>query len=266
MHRMITADDGCRLWASSAGRGTPLIMCHGGPGLWDMFGDLAALLGPDVEAIRWDQRGCGRSERRGPYSVARSVADLDAVRRFFGFDTVSLLGHSWGAHLALRYALAHPDVVARLCYVSGTGLGNAWHVDYRRNLEARLGDRAAEPAGREAAIARWTAEFADPVRARVLAERMATPWFEVNYECNAALGAELRMLRETDLVEACRRLTVPTLILDGAEDIRPRRAVDSLERALPDVRRVTIEHAGHHPWLETPDEFRRALMGFLRRA
>jgi pimeloyl-ACP methyl ester carboxylesterase len=39
-----------------------------------MTGSLAAVLAPRLSVIRWDQRGCGRSERRGPYSVARCAA------------------------------------------------------------------------------------------------------------------------------------------------------------------------------------------------
>ncbi|MFI2202544.1 alpha/beta fold hydrolase [Streptomyces sp. NPDC020192] len=37
------------------------------------------------------------------------MADLDAVRRHFGLERMALLGHSWGAQLALSHALAHPD-------------------------------------------------------------------------------------------------------------------------------------------------------------
>ncbi|WP_329162061.1 alpha/beta fold hydrolase [Streptomyces sp. NBC_01717] len=59
----------------------PHVFCHGGPGISDFLGDLADLLTDRTTVHRWDQRGCGRSQRRGPYSVARSVADLDVVRR-----------------------------------------------------------------------------------------------------------------------------------------------------------------------------------------
>jgi proline iminopeptidase len=55
------------------------------------------------------------------------------------------------------------------------------------------------------------------------------------------------------------------LILDGDGDNRPRRAVDSLHRALPAVRRVTLAGAGHLPWVERPDEFRTAVADFLTR-
>ena len=128
----VTTEDGCHLWATATGDGPPLLLCHGGPGVWDMFADVAAMLSDRLRVIRWDQRGCGRSDRRGPYSMARTVADLDAVRRHFGLDRMALLGHSWGAQLALRYALDHPDRVSRLVYVSGVGLGWDWHPVYKR--------------------------------------------------------------------------------------------------------------------------------------
>jgi proline iminopeptidase len=280
--RPVVADDGLRLWATSVGRadaaGDPLLVCHGGPGLWDMFGDAAAMLRDDLRVIRWDQRGCGRSERRGPYSIARTLADLDAVRAHFGLDRVALLGHSWGAQLALRYALDHPERVSALVYVCGTGLGFGWHAQYQENLAARLGpvqDRVRElrvrnrtvDEDRELAVLRWSADFADPETAMGHAERMATPWLEVNYECNAVLGEEsLETWQEDTIVEECRRLTVPTLIIDGAKDIRPRSAVDSLAAALPSVTRVELPEVGHQPWLEDPEGFRAALLSFLSKS
>ena len=65
------------------------------------------------------------------------------------------------------------------------------------------------------------------------------------------------------LVAACRGLRVPKLILDGAEDPRPRWALDSLERALPDVTRLVLPAAGHVPWLEAPARFGPPLRAFL---
>ncbi|MEU4667468.1 hypothetical protein AB0F91_05725 [Amycolatopsis sp. NPDC023774] len=49
---LIPADDGCRLWTTAVGEGETVILCHGGPGLWDMFGDLAAALATRLRAIR----------------------------------------------------------------------------------------------------------------------------------------------------------------------------------------------------------------------
>ena len=55
----VSMDDGCRLWASVNGTGAPLVLCHGGPGLWNNLEALEALLADRVTVIRYDQRGCG---------------------------------------------------------------------------------------------------------------------------------------------------------------------------------------------------------------
>ncbi|WP_329458410.1 alpha/beta fold hydrolase [Streptomyces sp. NBC_01497] len=276
----VVADDGVRLWAVRAadGPGAPVILCHGGPGIWDTLQAPAALLG-GRPVVRWDQRGCGRSERRGPYTVARSIADLDAVRRASGWERAVLVGHSWGAQLALLYALERPDRVRALVYVSGVGVDDvsAWHPAYEEGQRRRLGHRLArwrelndrpasgltESEDRELCVLQWSADFLGP-DALASAEAMATPWFGVNRACNTALNRELRDLAaDGGMPERCAELTVPVLIVDGARDIRPRSAVDSLERALPQVSRTVLPQAGHIPWAEDPAGFAAAITAFL---
>lgn len=281
MDQVVQAEDGVWLWATKAGQGTPVVLCHGGPGLWDTLGDVAELLQSSVTVHRWDQRGCGRSQRSGPYTVARTVTDLDAVRRYFGLEQMALLGHSWGAQLALLYALEHPDRVSRLVYVSGTGIdpGSPWRDSYELNLRQGLSDDLdrwealrnrdrTDEEDRELCVLQWSVDFADRDRhrAREHAERMATPWFGVNFECNGTIGAEAKLLlASANLQERCRSLHVPTLIVDGTEDVRPRWSVDSLERALPSVARVALTGAGHLPWVEDPSRFRHTVSAFLTR-
>ncbi|GAB3826158.1 alpha/beta fold hydrolase [Dactylosporangium cerinum] len=256
-------DDGCRLWTEVGGDGPPLVFCHGGPGLWDMAGDLATMFAGHYRTVRWDQRGCGRSARRGPYTLDRAVDDLDTVLIGHADEKATLLGHSWGAHLALEYTLRHPDRVRRLVYVAGTGIDDedTWKPAFRERVRGVPGgwDRAA-------VVRQWTAEFPDRERAAAHAEAMATPWFDINRESNTTLNTEVaRRLRETDVAALCRELRVPVLIIDGSEDLRPRWAVDSLAAALPDVRRVTFDGASHLPWVEDPDGFSGAVLGDPRR-
>jgi proline iminopeptidase len=276
MNDPVSADDGCRLWTQGTGDGQPLVMCHGGPGLWDMFEPLTPPLAEMARVVRWDQRGCGRSQRRGPYTLARFIADLDTVREQLGGPAVSLLGHSWGATLALLYTLRHPDRVTKLIYVSGTGIdtGSSWKPAHAHNLRRALGTRRARweelvsrartsDEDREYAVLKWSADFADPATADQHAEAIATPWLDINWQCATALNGEINAyLEDNDLAAACRALTVPTLIIDGALDIRPRTAVDSLHQCLPRVQRTTL-NAGHLPWVEDPDGFREAVAAFL---
>ena len=272
----VSADDGCRLWAERGGDGQPLVLCHGGPGLWDMFEPLAPVLTAMATVVRWDQRGCGRSQRHDPYTLDRFIADLDTVRHQLGGPAVTLFGHSWGATLALLYTLRHRDRVSKLIYVSGTGIdpGSTWKPAYGHNLRRGLGSHLSRwevlasrartaVEDREYAVLQWSADFADPATAYQHAEAIATPWFDINWKCAAALNGEINTyLEDNDLVAACRALTVPTLIIDGALDIRPRTAVDSLHLCLPQVRRTTL-NTGHLPWVEDPDGFRDAVAAFL---
>jgi proline iminopeptidase len=248
-----------------------------------MFDEVGGELAQRAAVFRWDQRGCGRSQRSdGPWTTERFVADLDAVRDRFGLARMALLGHSWGAQLALAYALAHPERVSTLVYVSGTGIGPDvdWHPAYRENFLARLGEHPERLArwreltgrrlftdeeARERAVLQWSVEFEDRDRALELAGLRADPWFGVAAECSKVLNAERKRVWGTPaLFTACESLDVPVVIVDGARDIRPRSAVDSLERALPSVRRVTLPTAGHLPWAEDPKGFREAVTAAIR--
>ena len=298
----VTADDGCRLWSVRADRGTGadaegdgradaavtadarggvrhgFVLCHGGPGYWDTLGPLAALIEGPGPIVRWDQRGGGRSQWQGPYTVARFVADLEAVRAHHGFDAVTLVGHSWGATLALMYALEHGSRVRRLVYLSGSGLGQSWREERDANIRAALepytariaeleavgGERTVEQE-RELWRFRVAAEFPDRARALEYAGSLVAEFFDEDDEVASSIVRELRSWPEAGLMDRCARLAVPTLILDGAADLRPRWAVDSLAEVLPRCTRVSLADAGHYPWLDKPAELAAALRGFLER-
>ena len=152
---------------------------------------------------------------------------------------------------------------------------NAAGTRTKNNLRLRLGNhlqrwealgtRSRNPAeDREWAVLQWSADFADHSIALRHAERMATPWLGINYECSQAVNADAKQeLSTIDFATRCQDLNIPVLIIDGAEDIRPRWAVDSLYQALPAAERVTFAGAGHLPWVEHPQGFRRVVGTFL---
>jgi proline iminopeptidase len=267
----IRADDGASLWATSSGRGRPAIVLHGGPGVWDYLGSLVDPLDGLFAAVRFDQRGCGRSGGiDGPF------ADVDAVRATAGLDPPILVGHSWGATLALLYALKHPARVAGVVYVAGVGLEWVrWKREFHETARVRQGADAARIAellaheSRSAAEEReylqlaWTADHPDPAVGRVRAAAMLDARFQINYRAGALLNREVESLDPRDLADRCRSLRVPVLVIEGSVDPRPNAAVDSLVAALPAVRRCTIARAGHFPWLDSPEEFRAAIAEWL---
>ncbi|MEU9175102.1 alpha/beta fold hydrolase, partial [Streptomyces sp. NPDC048420] len=124
-------------------RPTPVIVLHGGPGTPgdgpDPVERLLTRQGYDVYS--YDQLGSGRSGRLSDptgYTVARQVADLEAVRARIGADRVVLLGASWGATLAAEYLAAHPDRVARMVLTSP---GVLWAPAWKDRAEGDIWDR-----------------------------------------------------------------------------------------------------------------------------
>lgn len=273
---MVRVDDGVRLWTATGGGGRiPVVLCHGGPGLWDYLAPVADLLTDVAPVHRWEQRGCGRSDRAGPYSIGRYLADLEFLRRHFGHERWVVAGHSWGAGLALRYALAHPGRVLGVLYVCGTGVGQAWQEAYRSEADRRL-----EPAQRrrrdelkrrprtaaeerEWRILSYASDVGDPRRGFALAAEFADVPYAINFECNRALNDEEKAAVEADLLAACRGLEVPVRVIHGGRDPRPVWAVQSMVEALPRAELVVLEDVGHLPWLEDPAAFARATHDFV---
>ena len=106
------------LYSREIGRGQPIIVLHGGPDF-----DHSYLL-PDLDRladafrlIYYDQRGRGRSADQvlpEEVTLTSDIDDLDKVRQHFHLESSALLGHSWGAVLALEYALRHPERVSHM--------------------------------------------------------------------------------------------------------------------------------------------------------
>lgn len=104
-------------------RRTPVVFLHGGPGYYVKRRDLtmgAAFRRAGFDTVYYDQAGSGASSDlpTAEYTVARQVADLDALRLRLRADRLILWGESWGAVLAARYALAHPDRIAGAVFSS----------------------------------------------------------------------------------------------------------------------------------------------------
>jgi proline iminopeptidase len=116
-------------------RGIPVLFCHGGPGSSCSPGHRRFFDPERYRAILFDQRGCGRSRPLGEIrenTTWELVADMEALRRRLEVERWLLFGGSWGATLALAYALSHPAAVAGLV-LRGVFLGTDAEVDWFLN-------------------------------------------------------------------------------------------------------------------------------------
>ena len=266
----VAVDDGVRLWVSTTGRGPPVVLCHGGPGMADYLEPVSEMLADVATVHRWDQRGAGRSDPEGPFSIARSVADLEALRTYFGHERWVLVGHSWGANLAILYGQRHPERVAGIVYVCGTGL--EWWPVYRQlhkqNQRARLDGTVSDGEQQEYGWLYLLTEFADRARAPHLAAPIDAHnrRYPVNRKANKAINAELKSLTLEQQQAACGRLRAPVLVVDCPGDPRPLGANDSLVEGLPVARRVALPGCGHFPWLEDPNAFAALVRAFVAEA
>lgn len=280
---VVTIDDGARLWTATHGAGRPVVWCHGGPGGTDALGPDAEMIDDVARVHRYEQRACGRSGGRPPFTMDRSIADLDALRSHWGHERWIVAGHSFGASLALAYALRHPARTDALVLVScairlngqpdwqeryqATRLERLPEAPRRRFLEIReLREQGDEDPLLLAEMRRLSGptDFGDRAVAERVAGRYEAELARVNNEVNRELGADSRRwFEEPGLREAVRALDVPVLLVHGDADPRPMAAVAALAAELPRARLVRLPGVGHFPWWEAPDILRDVLRGFI---
>lgn len=276
---MVETDDGVRLrtWTTGTrGELPPVVLLHGGPGLWDYLEPVARLLASLTVVHRFDQRGCGGSGPSDEHTVARYVADVDGLRRHWGHDAWIVLGHSFGATLALAYAVAHPDRTAAMGYLNGVGVGD-WRSAYRQEWERRLPVAQRERLARlSAATSRsrdeeieyrtlsWCTDHADPVSGWALAAADAQAEASINMVANRRLSAETTAWSTESTLRRAGRLAMPCWFVHGAADPRPSANVAALARSVPGGELHILDRAGHQPWRERPDEYGDLLRRLVR--
>jgi proline iminopeptidase len=279
------------LYARTIGRGQPVIVLHGGPDF-----DHGYLL-PDLDRLKdafrliyYDQRGRGRSAdhvRPEDVTLASDLDDLDKVRQHFRLDAPTLLGHSWGAVLALEYVLRHPTRVSYLILVNPAPasasdvavMRKAYleklgaDMDRQREIVASAAYQAGEP---EAVAARYRIHFRPALKRpedyEQLMATMKTGFTSQGKEgILKARAVEDQLMRDTwqvagyDLLPKLRSLHIPTLVIAGDHDFIPVEAAEHIARAIPNAELVTLRDCGHFAYLECPGEVRNVLNGFFRR-
>lgn len=277
---------GARLYTRSVGEGTPLVVLHGGPDFnHDYLLPELDALGSRFRLVYYDQRGRGRSSAgvdAREVGLESEIDDLDRVRAHFGFQTMMLLGHSWGCVLALEYVARHAGRVSHLVLLNSAP---ASHRDAARFRAHRQATRAADLASMRAiaatpAYARgdveteaayYRAHFAhalrrsrdvdvvvrrlrahftpgDIVKARAIEERLcADTWDRPDYDVAARLGG----------------WTAPTLVVHGDHDFIPAECARRIADALPGATFVLLRDCGHFSYLEQPARVKAAVIALI---
>lgn len=271
--------NGVQLWTAIQGMGQPMVLCHGGPGGYDYLSPIADMVSDLCQVVRYDQRGSGRSQPVGPYDVSTFVDDLEGLRKYFNFERWIVAGHSWGAGLALAYAVKFPARTIAALHIAGTGIDPRWHDEYRENRLKALNESEREEYQR----LRAQREYVKGAKGEQILDRLRTlsrmtdvfgsnqvdnlPSFDeypVSNEANEKVGADWKnYITDSRFQQSVYNLPMPVLFLHGACDPRPSHFIEALAAKLSRSTFALIPESGHYPWIERPDEVKAALRQFV---
>lgn len=274
----VTAGDGLRLYFQQIGNGPRLLVVpNGAPFLERLTGAAAT-----HTIVAFDPRNRGQSERvEGPPSerpLDDEVDDIDAVRRHAGAESIDLLGHSYEGLVSILYALRHPSRVGRVIQIGPPGPDGS--IAYARSPddEVLLQGILAKAAALQAATG-----LDDELRCRRFWEILRPlyvvdpgdvwkldPWQRCHLEAERRAGEHV-MTRILPALAAIRlgaaeleSVTMPVLTVHGRRDrSAPHDGGRDWVQRLPNARLLSVDGAGHMPWIEAPEAVLGAVGTFL---
>ena len=267
---------GLTLHYTIAGKGTPVVILSGGPGMDATYMQpVANFIAMHNTAILLDQRGTTGSMPATLDATTISpelyLSDLEALRTSLGYKQWIVLGHSAGALTAMRYAIDHPDHTQALILLGTVPPRSAGLSRMMDNVAVRLTPETMQqvatidatndsPDAKMAAGVRifFAADFYDRAAAAKFALTM-TP-----ETCHALTSSLLQKAMPTfDLTPGLAKLHIPTLIVQGRQDPLDPEMASEARDAIPNAKLIILERAGHFSWLDNPKDFNATLEPFL---
>jgi pimeloyl-ACP methyl ester carboxylesterase len=267
-HRQVRAR-GLDFHVAEAGSGEDVVLClHGWPQHWDVWRHLMPALADRHRVLALDLRGFGWSDApREGYEKENLAADVLAVLDALGIERVKLVGHDWGGWIGFLLCLRAPERFERYLALNilhpwlsspRAILPHAWRFTYQLVVMAPVvgyelhrrgrfvprvlvGGSARKEVWDEEAIAAFADNLAEPARARAAVQLYRT--FQLR-ELPSILRGRYRE----------RRLTVPTRMLFGVEDVvlRPE-LLEGYERHADDMEVELVRDSGHFIADERPE-------------
>jgi pimeloyl-ACP methyl ester carboxylesterase len=116
----LTVDSGVRLhYLDWGGSGRSVVLLHGLASSCRIWDFTAPLLSERFRTVALDQRGHGLSDQPGSYTFAEVTGDLAGVIEALSLEQPVIVGHSWGAGVALRFAADRPEMTSAIALVDG---------------------------------------------------------------------------------------------------------------------------------------------------
>jgi pimeloyl-ACP methyl ester carboxylesterase len=245
------------------GHGPALLLLHGAVSDSRVWRVELESFSDEFTVVAWDAPGCGEST--DPPEVFRMGDFADCLTGFIeavGLHRPHVLGHSWGATLALELWRRHPSMVASLVLVGAYAgwAGSLPPDEVQRRLASALA--AADLVDSN----QWDPTsmpglFSDAMPADRAAELIA-----IMSDIRAgATRTMARALAEADLRDELAQIAVPTLLISGDADERsPLPVAEQLHRAIPGSTLTVLAGLGHECFIESAAAFDAAVRSFLR--
>ena len=269
------------LHIAERGSGYPVILLHGGPGLdHHAFGDYLDALTDKFRLILVDQRAQGRSEKcpASTWTLKQMAADVKSLADGLGLDKYAVLGHSYGAFVALQNAVDFPSAAAQTIVSSGLAsaryLEKVWeNLDKFEPVELR---EQVKRAWEREKVAQTHIEvnsllhdqlpmqFWDPLDSRITEfERRTAGGINTPEVLRHFANAEYGGIEVEDRLQV---VTHPVLVLAGRHD---RTCVvegaQAMAAGLPDSEFVVFEESAHMTFVEENGKYVRVVRDFLNR-
>jgi pimeloyl-ACP methyl ester carboxylesterase len=255
--------------------GPLVVVLHGGPAAVGDGAPIAQGLSDSFTAIEPWQRGSGEH----PLTVARHIEDLHTFLGELDADSPpALVGHSWGAMLALCYASSHPKHTGPVVLV---GCGT-FDTASRARMNAILRERTDEHL--QKLLVEASASTSDSAELQMKRHKLtrdlsvydrAEPWHDreeyepLDMRAHEETWADaMRLQSDGTYPKAFAVITSDVLMLHGDYDPHPGAMIrDSLQTFIPQLEYRELEHCGHSPWLERSarTEFFQTLKTWLTR-
>ncbi len=273
-----------RLYVVERGGGYPVIVLHGGPGLDHYeFADYLDALTDRYRLIFVDQRAQGRSDPapEATWTLEHMARDVSALAQALGLGRYAVLGHSYGAFVALQHAVLLPGDAAQTIVSSGVP-SMRFLADVEKNLAA------FEPADlREQVKDSWAREGSAQTQEemeRIMADQMPFHFADPRdpripaYLAKSGMAAGARyapaVLRRfsqeayggIEVEDQLANVPQPVLVLGGRHDRTcSAAAAEATAQALPNGELCIFEHSGHMTFVEENEGYVSTVREFLDR-
>ena len=260
----VTSADGTEIAYERTGNGPPLVLVHGS-GVSDHrrweIGGVRPALAEHVTVYALDRRGRGESDDAEVYSLDREVQDVVAVVESID-EPVTLLGHSFGANLALEASLGTTTICGLILYEPGIPVGE--HEMGDPAAVSRMNELLAD-GDNEAALLVFCREIAGLTPEELDAFRSDPSWDD-RVSGAHTLPREEQAIGEHELrPDRFSAMTTPTLLLSGGESPqRYKDATKAVDDALPNSRIVRFDGQQHVAMNNEPERFVEEVLSFIR--